>query len=235
MTALNEDLDLYLRVREREGRLYSDETVRQLPSMPADHPLHDEWRARAASADRLTAYLGRLPKPVAVLDLGCGNGWLSHRIAISCDSFTVGLDRDGPELHQARRAFARHDKLSWIAADIFRPPFADGRFDVIVVASAIQYFADLSCLINTLFPLLSTNGEIHILDSPLYSHDELPAARDRSRRYYQRLGIPEMAAHYHHHSRSVLEAYNPLWLYMPRHEPHDSPFPWVCLRKHRQR
>ncbi len=40
-------IDLYLRVREKEGRLYSDQIVARLPDIPADHPLVDEWRARA--------------------------------------------------------------------------------------------------------------------------------------------------------------------------------------------
>ncbi|MEO0778241.1 MAG: hypothetical protein AAF146_16860, partial [Bacteroidota bacterium] len=34
---------LYLQVREREGRLYPDGLVRQLPQLPTQHPHHREW------------------------------------------------------------------------------------------------------------------------------------------------------------------------------------------------
>ena len=84
-----------------------------------------------------------------------------------------------------------------------------------------------------LSPLLKARGEIHILDSPLYSIDALPGARERSRQYYENLGFPEMAANYHHHSAEALTAYRPTWLYIPPSPPSrdDSPFPWVSLRR----
>jgi cyclopropane fatty-acyl-phospholipid synthase-like methyltransferase len=223
---------LYLAVREKEGRLYTDELVRRLPEIPPDHRMRAEWHARARSSQRLTAYLSRLEKGTAILELGCGNGWLSHGIAKATSAEIVGMDRDSPELRQARRVFASQENLGWVVADIFSSPFSHGAFDVIVIASAIQYFADLARLVETLSPLLTARGEIHILDSPLYSIDALPAARQRSRQYYESLGFPEMAADYHHHSVEVLRAYRPTWLYSPPSPPptNDSPFPWLSLR-----
>jgi SAM-dependent methyltransferase len=234
---MNDDIDVYLNVRAKEGRLYSDEVVKRLPAVPEDHPLRSEWGARAASSERLVAYLRRSRRPVTILDLGCGNGWLSHRMACSGIASVVGLDRDSPELRQACRVFSSEESLSWISADVFLAPFASSTFDFIVIASAIQYFADLPCLVIALLPLLAAGGEIHILDSPLYSVEEWPAARERSKHYYERLGFPEMASRYHHHISGVLDAYNPTWLYVPqledrarRDQLRDSPFPWICLR-----
>lgn len=233
---MNDDAGLYFRVREREGRLYPDGLVKGLPVVPANHPLQSEWNARTASSDRLVAYLSRPRKRATLLELGCGNGWLSHRIACVTNAVVVGLDRDSPELRQARRVFSA-PRLVWISADIYVSPFPTRTFDFIVIASAIQYFADLPELFGILIPLLAPHGEIHILDSPLYSESELPDARERSKRYYEKLGFPEMAARYHHHRTTVLAAYNPSWLYRPHHERgsgenplRDSPFPWVCLR-----
>ena len=229
---MNDDAGLYLRVREKEGRLYSDEFVKRLPAVPANHPLRSEWNARAASSDRLVGYLGRFRKRITILELGCGNGWLSHRIACATNAAVVGLDRDSPELQQARRVFSFPRNLGWLSADIHISPFAGCVFDVIVIASAIQYFADLRSLLGTLIPLLMPHGEIHILDSPLYSEGELPDARERSKRYYEKLGFPGMAARYHHHTLTALDAYNLDWLYTPQRETQggedqlrDSPFP----------
>jgi SAM-dependent methyltransferase len=130
---------------------------------------------------------------------------------------------------QARRVFAHRQNVTWVAADIFCPPFGRS-FNVVVMASSIQYFPDLSQLIEALLPILRDNGEIHILDSPLYSKDDLPAARERSRRYYEQLGFPSMAAHYHHHTPAALDPYHPVWLYHPDPSVKDSPFPWIRLR-----
>jgi len=226
------DTALYLAVREKEGRLYSDELVKRLPEIPPDHQMRSEWQARARSSHRLTSYLSRFEKGTTILELGCGNGWLSHGIARGTCAEIVGMDRDSPELRQARRVFASQKNLGWVAADISVSPFAHSAFDIIVIASAIQYFADLGRLMELLIPLLTARGEIHILDSPLYSIDALPAARERSRQYYERLGFPEMAANYHHHSVEALTAYRPTWLYIPPSPApsDDSPFPWVSLR-----
>jgi ubiquinone/menaquinone biosynthesis C-methylase UbiE len=228
---MNETIDIYLRVREREGRLYPDPVASQLPATPIDHPLQKEWRARAASSDRLTGYLARLPRAVKVLDLGCGNGWLANRIAETAKANVIGVDLNLTELAQARRLFADRPALSWMAADIFCAPFCGRLFDIVVIASAIQYFADVPLLLQSLIPLLRRGGEIHILDSPFYSAGELHAARERSRRYYEELGLPEMAGHYHHHSTAALEKHNPVWLYHPQEaQIKDSPFPWIRLR-----
>jgi len=231
-------VDIYLRVREKEARLYPDDIVRQLPAVPVDHPLRAEWQARAASCDRLTTYLARFRTQITVLDLGCGNGWLANRIATATNASVVGLDLNRRELHQAQRLFAQRRNLNWVVTDIASAPFVGGTFDIVVIASAIQYFADLPDLVKALVPCLKARGEIHILDSPLYSAEELSAARERSRQYYAGLGFPEMADHYHHHSANALAAYDPAWLYIPQlarargaaTEAKDSPFPWVRLR-----
>jgi SAM-dependent methyltransferase len=237
---MSSDVDLYVRVRRQEGRLYSDEIVERLPLAPPDHPLRSEWCARAASSDRLTGYLRRRAGRASILEIGCGNGWLSNRMAACTGGVVVGLDRESAELRQARRVFADNRNLSWISADIHSAPFPNSVFAFVVIACAIQYFEDLPRLISSVMPLLSVKGEIHILDSPLYSLDELPSARRRSERYYEQLGFPEMTAHYHHHPAVSLDPFNPEWLYVPRSagagpddQLRDSPFPWVCLRPER--
>ena len=227
---MREDLEVYLRVREREGRIYSDDVLRQLPEVPAGHPLSAEWQARAASCRRLLGYFGSAQKPLTILEVGCGNGWLSNRLASVLRGVVVGVDRESPELRQATRVFADRDELAWVAADIFHGGFSKDSFDAVVIASAIQYFPEVPRLIQALLGILKKDGEIHILDSPFYAAEELSAARERSRSYYERLGFPEMAAYYHHHSAAVLKAYNAVWLYRPVPQLRDSPFPWIRLR-----
>ena len=233
------DIDLYLRVREKERRLYSDDVVARLPLPPTGDSLADEWRVRSASASRLTQYLLRRAKPLYILDLGCGNGWLSNLLA-KLEHRIVGVDQNRYELKQAARVFSPNPCLIFIETDIFSAPFTPGTFDVILLASVIQYFPELSALLAALLFYLKPYGEIHIMDSPLYSDAERQAAVHRSQQYYSSLGFPEMAEHYFHHCLSDLDRFDAKWMYQP--QPHifrlkrlmgqvDSPFPWIMIRK----
>ena len=231
--------ELYLRVRTKEGRLYPDEWVARLPNIPASHPLASEWHARAGSCARLVRYLSALGHPLTILELGCGNGWLSHQLAHISATNIWGLDHASPELIQASRVF-KQPNLGFLSADIFDAPFALQVFDIVLLASVIQYFPDLPALIRALWPLLKPGGEIHLLDSPIYPAPEIPAARQRTLVYYTSLGFPEMSEHYFHHPVAALDAFSPRWLYHPGGirarikrwlGQSVSPFPWVVIQR----
>ncbi len=231
------ELDLYLRVREKEGRIYSDAVLQSLPRLPSNHPLAAEWQLRAGSCAGLVRYLTNLNRPLNILELGSGNGWLSHQMVTIPSAHVLGVDRGGPELAQAARVFGQ-THLEFTAADIFRAPFQAASFDIIVLASVIQYFPNLTDLILAIRPLLTAVGEIHLLDSPLYPPAELPSARERTQDYYRSLGFPEMASCYHHHATTVLDRFSPRWIYRPDRQMtrilgllgrRKSPFPWIML------
>jgi len=233
------EVDLYLQVRQKEGRIYSDEVLARLPEVPPGHPLAGEWRVRRDSAARRWRYLAALRRTLVILELGCGNGWLSHQMAGIPTGRVWGMDRESFELAQAGRVF-RLPNLGFLAADIFKPPFPARAFDIIVLASVIQYFDDLRNLVQVLLNLVKPGGEIHLLDSPLYAEAEIPAARQRTQAYYTSLSFPEMAECYFHHSLATLTPFAPIYLYRPgglgAHFKRwsgraASPFPWVCIRR----
>ena len=123
---------------------------------------------------------------------------------------------------------------------MFAAPFSTGLFDAIILASVLQYFPDAASLIFMLSSYLKPQGEIHILDTPLYSANEIEEAKLRSSRYYASRGFPEMSAHYFHHRSSYFDALHPTTLYNPRSlslqlkrwiGKVDSPFPWFVIRK----
>lgn len=225
----------YLRVREREGRLYADDVVRGLPHIAPAHPLASEWTARRKSARRLRQYLAQQSRPLTILDLGCGNGWLAHSLSTLPGVSVCGLDVNRLELEQAARVFGGADRLQFCFGDVFSAALP--AFDVIIVVSAIQYFSDLPALLNRLRTLLSSAGAIHILDSPLYAANDVRAAQARTERYYAALGFPDCAADYHHHPWTALAPFRPVVLYDPRRPLNrlkrrlgwGSPFPWIKL------
>lgn len=234
----DKEVDLYLKVREKEGRLYSDEIVAQLPLFPKNHALSDEWQARFQSAKRLRKYLSQKNAPLKILDIGCGNGWLSNFLTQE-NRFVFGIDQNLFELKQAARVFSFNSKSYFLKADIFSAPFQKESFDIILLASSVQYFPDLSKLMKNLFNYLKPNGEIHILDSAFYKDDEITQAIYRSEEYYSSLGFPEMNQYYFHHQVSELQKISPKWLYCPNpfalrikrmFRKVDSPFPWVMIK-----
>ena len=233
-------LPAYLRAREREGRLLPDEVVARLPEVPRGHPLHGEWQARADSARRLLAYVGDLPRPLAVMDIGCGNGWLAAAVARRPDTLVSGIDPNERELAQAVRVFAGLPNLEFRLGDVLLVDAPAVRPDMILLASVIQYVADLPALIVRLGSWLADGGEIHVLDSPLYETAGVPAAQERSRQHYVAVGVPEMAAAYHHHTWASIERFAPAILHQPAPTAGrllrrlggrvESPFPWLRIR-----
>lgn len=236
LTSKQEDFEkAYLAARTLEFRLYSDEIVRQLPYLDSKHPQVQEWTLRQANTKRVLTQLAKLPKEAKVLDLGCGNGWFTGRIAASCPAKVLGADINERELIQAASLFAS-DHCHFAYGDIFSGVWPNQYFDVIVLNSCIQYFPSLPDLIKRLQDLLTPSGVIHILDSPIYDRTSIAAAKSRTQSYYQQQGVTAMNAHYHHHCWKDLGAFK----YQIKYNPNsilnkirrkffkdNSPFPWV--------
>lgn len=191
--------DLYVRVRDSEGRIISDKELSQLPFVSTGHPYYSEWEIRKANFDRMLAYLSEKGGGLNILDLGCGNGWMSKRLS-EAGHMVSAVDLNITELEQAERVFGSSDRLQWVYANIMEDDIPHAPFDIIILAASCQYFPDISLLKEKLIPLLKENGEIHLFDSIFYTIAEQQQARQRSTDYYAALGFPEMSKYYFHHS-----------------------------------
>ena len=228
---------IYLNVRKKEGRVYSDAMVKHLPYLSKNHIHYREWKFRQKSFERFIKYLSKKKNNQKILDLGCGNGWFSNSIATHVPSTEViGLDINEYELKQASRIFYK-DNLKFAFADIFELeyPVLENEFDLIVLNASLQYFPDCKALWTVLKTFLKSNGEIHILDSPFYNKEDIQSAKQRTIDYYTKLGFPEMIENYFHHSRQCVKEFevmytpaNILTKKMLRID--DSPFYW--FKKH---
>ncbi len=198
--------DLYNRARGLEGRLLDDALVARLPQVMAGKH-NAEWRVRTRSAQRLLDHLARTGRPLKVLDVGCGNGWLSALLA-RAGHIVLGIDRHLPELQQAARVFP--DGPRFALADLFNPARDDRRFDVVLFAASFHYFPDALVTLRRACAL-APGGEVHVMDSVLYADLEAArAARSRSATYYAQLGVPELATQYHAHALQEVQAAGPL-------------------------
>jgi SAM-dependent methyltransferase len=235
---INEFENIYLKVREKENRIYNDNLLRTLPDIKSTHPLYSEWKIRKTSLKKITEYLKSKDSILNIMELGCGNGWLTHRLAAVRNSYVIGVDINKVELEQAARVFNSFNNHKFFYADIFADYFELGDFDIIILASSIQYFCNINYLMERLFYLLKRKGEIHIIDSPIYNSSEIYKARQRTGKYYKKMGCPEMSAFYFHHSINDLEIYDPVLLYNRKKgnffskffKNPDSPFPWIMIK-----
>ncbi|MBK6833235.1 MAG: class I SAM-dependent methyltransferase [Bacteroidetes bacterium] len=200
--------ELYIKVRGKEKRLLSDAVVAKLPFIKKQDSVYfKEWKARSYSFSRLNNYLQKKEKPLHILDLGCGNGWLAANLATTKIFTVTGLDVNEEELQQANRVFQKPN-LTYCFGDIFKNIFPEKTFDIIVLNACVQYFGDLSILIGQLFYYLKSGGEIHIIDTPFYTSEEIEFAKKRSLNYYSSLGFPEMTEQYYHHQLNDLSKFN---------------------------
>ena len=206
---------MYQKVREKEKRNYTDEEVANLPDIAPHHPFHKEWQLRAFSCNKQIEYLKNMNRPLEILEVGCGNGWLSAKLADMLQASVTGIDINSPELEQAKKVFGKKENLNFLLCDIQSELLQDKLFDVIVFAASIQYFTLLKKIIENAQQHLRLNGEILIIDSNFYKRTELEAAKQRTRNYYDSLGFPEMSKYYFHHCIDDLKIFNYEVLYNP--------------------
>ncbi|HEX9511843.1 MAG TPA: class I SAM-dependent methyltransferase [Puia sp.] len=203
----------YITTRSLENRICTDEELLKLPELPVDHPHYREWQIRKRSVRRLVRYLSSGKRPLEILDIGCGNGWLSHQLAEIPGTKVTGLDINFTELQQAARVFNDDPNLTFIQGDI-RSGVLDGQqFDCIVFADAIQYFPSIKKMLYFTLTFLKSGGEIHIIDTRLYKPAEIEAAKRQTVTYYTSLGYPEMADFHFHHSSHDLRSFHHSVLY----------------------
>lgn len=221
--------------RRKENRSYTDDEVWLLPDIATDHPHYGEWKVRRLSCRRLTRYLTFTKKESSILEVGCGNGWLSSQLAMVPGGRVVGLDLNFIGLQQAARVFGYQPNLKFIYGD-FRSDVLQGlSFDIIVFAASIQYFPSLRGVLDIALQHLYPHGEIHILDTRFYRPEELTTARTVTTTYYTSLGMPDMAKHIFHPCIRELEGLNHRYLYNPRSVwnrlfAKRKGLPWICVK-----
>ena len=231
----NEFEKLYISLREKEGRKFSDKEIASLPVVASSHPYFKEWKTRRNSCNKLLKYIKEKGQVCDILEVGCGNGWLSARLSQATRGEVTGIDINTIELKQAKKAFASKRNLNFIAGDIRSGILADKKFDLIVFAASIQYFKSVKEIINTALQYLTLQGEIHILDSHFYFPQEIFRAQQRTKKYFSEIGFSGMSKYYFHHGLRELQSFNHKLLY----DPHawinkllfrKNPFYWIVIK-----
>ena len=189
-------LETYTCVRRAEGRGAEDAAhYLGLPEVPDDDPLAWQWRIRARTFAAFTdRVLPRLGEALRVLDLGAGNGWLSHRLArlghLPCAA-DINIDpMDG-------LGAARHFSPSWpvVQGEYDRLPLAAAQFDVVLFNAGFHYSVDYHHTLKEALRMMRREGRVVILDSPIYRTETsgLKMVAERKADFVKRFGTPSDA------------------------------------------
>lgn len=152
--------------------------MRQLPYL-AGGPLAKQWKVRARTFDAFVATIlrpmaRRSRRPLRVLDLGAGNGWLSWRVAldghhaVAVDVRDDHVDGLGAATTYLDGETARFDR---VVASFESLPIADGHFDLVVFNASLHYALDLAATLREARRVAHTGGRIVILDSAFYARE----------------------------------------------------------------
>jgi len=142
----------------------------------ADHKLQQEFNqwATAGRGDEMEDHhsditdqtLARMDLQPAdrVLDLGCGTGWASRRMArVVNRGEVVGLDVADEMLRRAQRASTGLSNVRYVWGSAEKIPAPDNHFTKILSVESFYYYADQGKALDELRRVMAPGGKLFIL------------------------------------------------------------------------
>jgi SAM-dependent methyltransferase len=106
----------------------------------------------------------RLAPTDNVLDLGCGAGWLSRRLAkLVPEGRVVGMDISDEMIRHARRASVDFDNLMFVAGEVAQIPWQPHFFSHAISVESSYYWPDPAAGIKDIFRVVQDGGAAWIL------------------------------------------------------------------------
>ncbi len=136
--------------------------------------LNAGWGERARSfvvlVDRVIRPLeSKLQRPLRILDLGAGNGWLSNRLAArghTLAAVDLGVNKwDGLGAH-------RHYETDFIClqAEFDHLPLDNDQADLVIFNASLHYSVNYEVTLREALRLLKPGGQVVVLDTAVYQH-----------------------------------------------------------------
>ena len=118
------------------------------------------------SRARMLETLGRL-EPVTILEVGCGLGYTTNRIASACDGYEVtGCDISSVALSKASALFPQLRFEQWDIGDQSLCKRVTEKFDVVILNQLLWYvLEDLDSVFANVYELLNQDGKLLIVNA----------------------------------------------------------------------
>jgi len=169
----------FIRAAEGRGSAQSEYYL-NLPYKDISGRNSDQWMIRARTFRTMKRCilvpLAKLSKrPLRILDLGAGNGWLSYRLAlqghlpIAVDLLTNDRDGLGAASHYNSCV---HPMFPRIQADVDQLPFASSMFDLVIFNASFHYSENYERTFAEALRCTRLGGSIVIADTPWYAEEE---------------------------------------------------------------
>ncbi|HEX6631967.1 MAG TPA: class I SAM-dependent methyltransferase, partial [Gemmatimonadaceae bacterium] len=164
--------------RATEGRAHRDRELLALPYLTAG-PLADQWAVRARSFDAFVRRVLRpaargVARPLRVLDVGAGNGWLGYRAALlGHEAVALDVRDDDVDGLGAGAPYVRAvpGRLHRVVASFDALPVPAGSFDVVVFNASLHYALALAAVLGEARRAVRPGGRLVVLDSPFYARE----------------------------------------------------------------
>ena len=172
-----------------------------------------------AGFERALGELFTQADPQSLLDVGCGEGVLTHRWAQQLEGRVVGLDLDDPELH-AEWEQRSCPNLEYRVMKAENLPFAEAEFELAAAIEVLEHVPDPE---HTVAEMARVARGGHLLVS--VPHEPLWRALNMARGAYLK-DLGNTPGHLNHWSRKAFVTL------LERHgtvEETRSPFPWTML------
>lgn len=124
--------------------------------------------------DRQLVRLAESVRPGRVLDVGCGDGFLSASLAGRGHEVTA-LDADAPVLARARRRWPTED-IAWLHGGLLSAPLSPAGFDAVLSNATLHHLPDTSAALRRMSELLRPGGVLGIVGFARNSPVDLPYA-----------------------------------------------------------
>jgi SAM-dependent methyltransferase len=186
----------YETIRQSEGRGSSSANYyRALPFKDLSGRHKADWRIRARSYKALVNnVLTRLQNPLErslkILDLGAGNGWLSNRLAAQGDRvIAVDLLVNAQDGLGAWKQYEH--TFTPVQAEFNHLPVMDKFADAVIFNASLHYSEEYPVTLREALRVLSPQGQVVILDSPVYrrasSGEQM--VREREAQFREKFGF----------------------------------------------
>ena len=194
----------YQFIRSAENRGSADsEYYFGLPYQDLSGHNSQQWAMRAKTflyvkRKILPSIFPNTNRPLKILDLGAGNGWMSYRLAlaghapIAVDLLTNDRDGLGAAAHYRKHLSTLFPRFQ---AELDVLPFADDEFDLVIYNASFHYSENYEMTVAEALRCTRAGGMVLIADTPWYSNEKSGEEMVAERRlaFTERYGFPSDA------------------------------------------